>query len=490
VQDAGLHDRLLPHTVDRVRQPFEAVADDDADVDTEHHRSGSCCEGWWPAMMLAMAFPDVRYARAGGVAIAYQVIGDADETIVYAPHLTNIYLLWQGKYTARFLQRLTEGARLIVFNPRGTGLSDRPRNVTLEARMDDVTAVLDAEGLGRATLFGVGESANVCALYAATFPERCERLVLFSPYARLTRSETYPAGISEDEALARMRATREQWGERPFLRAIAAAVDPRLLENEEDFDWFVWMHRLSASPAAAADWVRMAIETDITDVLGSIRVPTLVLHREDASEDALFVAERIPRVTVRQLGGVGIGPYDDAAADALLAFVHGNAALAVPDTILTTVLFTDIVGSTDIAVELGDRRWAETLDEHHRAVRRTLATFRGLEVDTAGDGFFCRFDGPARAIACARVIVEDARQAGLQIRAGVHTGECELRGDKVAGLAVHVGARVAAAATAGEVLVTQTVCDLVAGSDLIFEDRGEHQLRGIPHRWHLYAATG
>ena len=232
------------------------------------------------------------------------------------------------------------------------------------------------------------------------------------------------------------------------------------------------------------------METDITDILGSIRVPTLVLHRENGSEQARFVAERIPRATIRQLGGVGQGPYDDAAADALLAFAHGNAALDVPDTMFTTVLFTDIVGSTDLAVELGDRRWRETLEEHHRSVRRTLTIFRGLEVDTAGDGFFCRFNGPARAIACARAIVEDARRDGLQVRAGIHTGECELHGDKVAGLAVHVGARVSAAARAGEVLVSQTVRDLVAGSDVVFQDRGEHELKGIPDRRRLYAATG
>ena len=436
-----------------------------------------------------MASPDVRYARSGDVAVAYQVIGDAEETVLYAPHLTNIYLLWNGRYTARFLHRVAESVRLVVFNPRGTGLSDRPRNVTLEARMDDVTAVLDAEELERATLFGVGESANVCALYAATFPERCKRLVLFSPYARLLRSETYPEGISEDEALARIRATRARWGERPFLRELAAAVDPRLLEEEEDFDWFVWMHRLSASPAAAADFVRMAMETDITDVLGSIRVPTLVLHREGSSDAARFVAGRIPDAVATRLGGVGVGPYDDAAAAALLSFVQDKAALEVPDTVLTTVLFTDIVGSTDIAVELGDRRWREKLEEHHTTVRRTLASFRGLEVDTAGDGFFCRFDGPARAIACARAIIEAARQDGLQVRAGIHTGECELHGTKVAGLAVHVGARISGSATSGEVLVSRTVRDLVAGSDFVFEDRGEYELKGIPGRWHLYAAT-
>jgi class 3 adenylate cyclase len=233
----------------------------------------------------------------------------------------------------------------------------------------------------------------------------------------------------------------------------------------------------------------MGIATDITDVLGSIRVPTLVLHRETAAEAARFVADRIPGATARQLGGGGLGPYDDAAADALLAFAQGKAAVEVPDTILTTVLFTDIVGSTDRAVELGDRRWRETLEAHHRSVRRTLTLFRGLEVDTAGDGFFCRFDGPARAIACARAIVADARGDGLEIRAGIHIGECELHGDKVAGLAVHVGARISAAAAAGEVLVSQTVRDLVAGSEIVFEERGEHELKGIPDRWQLYAAT-
>jgi class 3 adenylate cyclase len=437
-----------------------------------------------------MAVPEVRYARSGDVAVAYQVVGDAEETILYAPHLTSLYLLWQGRYAARFLCRLVQSSRLIVFNPRGTGLSDRPRNVTLESRMDDVSAVLDAEGLERATLFGVGESANVCALYAATFPERCKRLALLSPYVRVTRSDAYPDGISEEEALARIRATRERWGDRGFLRGWAAAVDPRLLEDEDDFDWFVWMHRHSASPAGAADFVRMSVETDITDVLGSIRVPTLILHRDASARDARLVAAEIPQASVIHLGGVGIGPYDDAAADALLAFVKGEAAHDVPDTVLTTVLFTDIVGSTDMAVELGDRRWREALENHHASVRRALAAFRGIEVDTAGDGFFCRFDGPARAIGCGRAIIEDARGAGLQIRVGIHTGECELHGNKVAGVAVHLGARISAAAAPGEVLVSQTVRDLVAGSRVAFDDRGEYELKGIPGRWHLYAATG
>ena len=439
-------------------------------------------------MMLAMASPDVRYARSGGVAVAYQVVGDAAETVMYAPHLTNIYLLWKGRHPARFLQRVAESVRLIIFNPRGTGLSDRPRNVTLEARMDDVTAVLDAEQLERATLFGVAESANVCALYAATYPERCKRLVLFSPYARLTRSETFPEGISEEEALTMIKATREQWGERPFLRGLAAAVDPRLLENEEDFDWFVWMQRLGASPAAAADFMRMAIETDLTDILGSIRVPTLVLHRESSAEAARFVASRIPDAVATGLGGVGAGPYDDAAADALLAFVQGKAAVEVPDTILTTLLFTDIVGSTDMAVELGDRRWREKLEEHHTTVRRTLDLPR-----PRGGHRRRRVLLPLRrSRPCDRVRPRDHRggpggrtsDTRRHPHGRVRTARGQGGGPRCPCRRAHLGS-----ATSGEVLVSQTVRDLVAGSDFVFQERGVHELKGIPGRWHLYAAT-
>ena len=433
--------------------------------------------------------PDVSYARSGGVAVAYQVVGDGPVDVVYAPHLTNLFSLWVGGYTAPFLRRLAENVRLIVFNPRGTGLSDRPRNVTLEARMDDINAVLDAVGIERATLFGVAESANVCALFAATYPERCERLALFAPYARSVRSETYPFGDSEEEWLGWVREMREGWGDRAFLTEFARAIDPVIAEDEELLDWFVWMHRLAASPTAAADFARMAMETDITDVLGSIRVPTLVLHPEAQRGEARYMTERIPGANGIELRGVGQGPYSADVVEALLSFVRGTVASPIPDSVLATVLFTDLVGSTQRAAELGDSGWRALLTEHQRLVRRELSRHRGVEIDTAGDGFFCRFDGPARAIACARTIVEDARAIDLQVRAGIHTGECEVAGAKIAGIAVHVGARVAASAGPGEVLVSGTVKDLVAGSGFTFADRGEHELKGVPGAWRLFSVV-
>jgi len=432
--------------------------------------------------------PDVSYARSGGVAIAYQVLGDGPVDLVYAPHLSNLLSLWLGPTTGPPLRRLAEEVRLIVFNPRGTGLSDRPRNVTLEARMDDVNAVLDAVGIEHASLLGTGESANMCALYAATYPERCERLALVEPYARAVRSDSYPVGASESEWLEWVREMREHWGERAFLRQLAASISPAYADDPEVLDWFVWMHRLSASPAAAADFARMQMETDVTDVLASIRVPTLVVGHVSRSDAARYVAERIPGAElVEHRGDNQRGPYADEIIDAVLAFVHGGPAPAVPDSVLATVLFTDLVGSTQRAVALGDSAWRSLLQEHHRAVRRQLSRYRGVEIDTAGDGFFCRFDGPARAIACARAIIEDAGALDLELRAGVHTGECQLAGDKLAGIAVHVGARVMASAEAGEVLVSGTVKDLVAGSELAFADRGEHELKGVPAPVRLYA---
>ena len=433
--------------------------------------------------------PDVRYARAGGVAIAYQVVGEGPRDLVYAPHLTDLYCLWHAPYLRAFLDRLVREVRLIVFNPRGTGLSDRPRNVTLEARMDDIAAVLDAIGSERATLFGVATGANVCALFAAMYPERCDRLVLSRPYPRATRSESYPYGPTEEQLLTWIRETRERWGDRAYLESYFRSNEPALAESQEDLDWSIWQHRLAVSPAAAADFGRLALETDITDVLGSIRVPTLVLHREDERGVAGFVADRIRDVRTVELRGLGGSPYSADAADALLEFVRGETRPAVPDSVLATVLFTDLVGSTERVAGLGDKAWRKLLQRHHAAVRGELARHRGVEIDTAGDGFFCRFDGPARAIACAQRIVEAARTLELEVRAGVHIGECEVAGDKIAGIAVVTGARISALALPGEVLVSQTVRDLVAGSGFAFEDRGEHELKGVPGTWRLYSVS-
>ena len=310
--------------------------------------------------------PDVSYARSGGVAVAYQVVGDGPVDVVYAPHLTNLYSLWLRAPYVPFLRRLSEHVRLIVFNPRGTGLSDRPRNVTLEARMDDINAVLDATGTERAMLFGVAESANVCLLYAATFPERCTRLAVLSPYPRALTSETYPYGNPESEWLDWLREMREHWGEREFLREFSRAINPAIADDEERLDHFIWMHRLSASPSSAAEFARMAMETDVTDVLGSIRVPTLILHTADERDRSRYVAERIPDAQTAEVGGEQPGPYSDAVADSLLAFARGASAPSVPDSVLATVLFTDLVGSTRRAAELGDERWRAILEEHQR----------------------------------------------------------------------------------------------------------------------------
>jgi class 3 adenylate cyclase len=437
--------------------------------------------------------PDVSYARAGGVAVAYQVVGAGPPDLVFSPFLTNLFSLWQLPSLRRFLDRLAAATRLIVFNPRGTGLSDRPRGVTLESRMDDIVAVLDAVGVARASLFGVAESANACALFAATYPERCERLILATPYARWLRTDDYPFGTMREDALAWLASGRERHGKREFIREFARMIDPRQAGDEKYLDWIVWNQRLAASPAAAAEFWRMTIETDITDVLGSIRVPSLIIYRSPQRDIAEYVATRIPGSRSLQLPGVGYAIHDEDdgadAAGAILDFVRGEAPREIPDSVLTTVLFTDIVGSSEHAARLGDRPWRELLERHHGAVRAELARHRGVEVDTAGDGFFCRFDGPARAISCARAIVQAAAGLGLQLRAGIHTGECEVVGPKIAGLAVHVGARVAAAAAPGEVLVSGTVKDLVAGSGFHFDDRGERELKGIPGGWRLYAVA-
>jgi class 3 adenylate cyclase len=437
-----------------------------------------------------MDMPDVHYARSGGVAVAYQVIGDAQQTVIFAPPLTSLYSLWQLPHTESFLRRLAEAARLVVFNPRGTGLSDRPRNVTLESRMDDVNAVLDANGCDRAAIFGAETSANVCALFAATYPERCERLVLYRPHARAVRSPSYPYGLPEDELLDWMRETRDSWGERDFLEEFARDLFGPVLAADDGFlDWFVWQMRLAASPEAAAQFVHMSMETDITDVLGSIRVPTLVLRPQADADQTQYVVDRIPRAEVVDLSGEARWVYTDDVVDAVRSFLGGETTSRVPDTVLATVLFTDLVGSAELAAELGDRAWREVLERHHASVRRELGRHRGAEVDSAGDGFFCRFDGPARAIACAQRIVEGASELGLEVRAGIHTGECELVGEKIAGISVVTGSRISSLAASGEILVSSTIKDLVAGSGFGFEDRGEHELKGVPGEWHLYAVT-
>src|SRR5665213_161502 len=437
--------------------------------------------------MRGDSVPDVRYARSGGVAVAYQVVGEGPRELVFVPFLSSLIALWELPAMRMFFDRLSAETRLTVLNPRGMGLSDRPRNVTLEDWSEDVLAVLDAEGIERASLFGTADSANACLLTAATYPERVERLVLDEPFARRVRSVEYPFGPSEDEMLGFLRAVRDRWGDRDFLMELAAGINPQWADDQEYLDWFVWNHRQSSSPASAAEFWRMQIGTDITDVLGSVRVPTLVIHRAGGRAAAEYVSERVPGATRIEVPGEGSSPATEPVIEAALAFVRGEAPRVVPDTVLATLLFTDLVGSTAIAAELGDRRWRELLETHHAAVHREVARYRGTVLDSAGDGFFCRFDGPARAISCAREILASAPAAGLAVRAGVHTGECEVSGSKLVGLAVVIAARVAALADTNEILVSQTVTDLVAGSDFTFQERGPHELKGVPGTWSIHA---
>ena len=433
-----------------------------------------------------MEVPDVSYARSGDVSIAYQVVGEGPTDLVFLPFLSNLYTLWQAPHFADFGYRLAEGRRLIVVNARGVGLSDRPRGFTIESRMDDLRAVMDEVGSERPALLGIAEAAATCAVFAASNPDRVERLVLYDPWSQ----SMFDSQERSDE-LAKIPAQRDAWGGRELLEEFAVELNPQWADDPAYLHWFVWHHRLTTSPSGWADFRRMQVDLDVSHVLPAIRVPTLVLSKERMREGSEHVASLIRGAEYSTVPGIGRAIHEnDFAVEAIETFLAGSAVRRIPDTVLATVLFTDLVGSTEQAAELGDREWRAVLERHHDLVRLELARYRGVEIDTAGDGFFASFDGPARAIACAREIVERVPDLGLEVRAGIHTGECERVGDKLAGLAVNVGARVSGAAGAGEVLVSQTVKDLVAGSEIEFDDRGTHELKGVPGEWRLYAVSG
>jgi class 3 adenylate cyclase/pimeloyl-ACP methyl ester carboxylesterase len=431
--------------------------------------------------------PDVEYARsAGDVAIAYQVVGDGDRDLVVLPFLANIWSLWTLLRFGPFAQLLATNRRLIVVNPRGVGLSDRPRGFTIESRMDDVRAAMDAAGSERAAILGLAESAATAAVFAASYPARVDSLLLFCPWLRGVSDEA-----ARDDAFQRIRAEQDRWGRREVLEEMARALNPQWADDREYLDGFVWHHRLTASPAAFADFRRMQLDLDISNVLPAIRVPTLVMAKQRVRDAALEVAQRISDAQFVEIPGQGLAIWENEfALEAIEAFLGGGVPRRVPDTVLATLLFVDLVGSTERAAELGDRAWRAELEEHRAAVRRELERYQGEELDTAGDGFFARFHGPARAIAGARAILDANRALGLDLRAGIHTGECEIVDGKPAGLSVHLGSRVASLAGAGEVLVSGTVKDLVAGSGIEFEERGEHELKGVPGTWRLYAVAG
>ncbi len=441
--------------------------------------------------------PETRYAKAGELSIAYQVVGEGPFDLVWAPAwVSHVEEAWEEPTLARFLERLASFSRLVLFDKRGTGMSDRPPDglpPTLEERMDDMRAVLDSAGSERAALVGASEGGSLSVLFAATYPERTSALVGIGIFARRRPADDYPWAPSVEAREAFLASIERDWGGEMDVRDLA----PEVADDPAFRTRLIRYLRRSASPGAALALARMNTDIDVRAVLPAISVPTLIVHRvgdRDASvEEGRWIAAQIPGARFVELPGSAHLPWvgdQDGLLDEVEEFLTGVPRGPEPARLLATVLFTDIVGSTERAVELGDRRWAGLVEAHHAAVRRELARFRGREIDTAGDGFFAAFDGPARAVRCALAIRAAVRELGLELRAGVHTGECEVVGAGLRGIAVHTGARVAARAKPGEVLVSRTVTDLVAGSGLEFEPRDEVELKGVPGRWQLYAVTG
>jgi pimeloyl-ACP methyl ester carboxylesterase len=440
--------------------------------------------------------PETRYAKSNDLNIAYQVVGEGPFDLVLVPGwVSHVEFFWEEPSLARFLGRLASFSRLILFDKRGTGLSDRVAEQdlpTVEQRMDDVRVVMDAVGSDRAALFGVSEGGGMSALFAATYPERTVALVMYGSFPKWIQAEDYPWALRREEHERAFELFRERWGTPVGIERMA----PSVAEDERVRGWWARNLRLGASPGAAIALYRMNIELDIRAVLPSIHVPTLVLHRKgDRIVDignSQYMAEHIPGAKYVELPGADHWPWAggaDSLVDEIQEFLTGVRPSAEPDRVLATVLFSDIVASTEKAAELGDRRWRDLLESYQAAARRELLRFRGREIDTAGDGFFAAFDGPARAIRCACAIRDAVATLGIPVRAGLHTGECEVTGDKISGIAVHTGARVAASAEPGEVLVSSTVKDLVAGSGLRFVERGVRDLKGIPGEWQLFAVV-
>jgi class 3 adenylate cyclase len=439
--------------------------------------------------------PETRYAKSGPYNVAYQVVGDGPFDLMWIPgFVSNVELSWEEPLLASFLLRLASFSRLILFDKRGTGLSDRvPIDAlpTLEERMDDVVAVLDAVGSERTALFSHSEGGNLAVLFAATFPARTIALVTAGIFAKRIPSADYPWAPTPEARAAEIEDMERNW---PSTNM--AHLAPSAARDEAFGRRLATYFRQSASPGAAAALYRMNTQIDIRRVLPSIAVPTLMLHRSgdlDAKVDeGRWIASQIPGARFIELPGDDHLPWvgdQERVLDEVEEFLTGSRPAPEIDRVLATVLFTDIVGSTERAVELGDRRWHDLLDRHHAIVRRELERFRGREIDTTGDGFFATFDGPGRAIRAACRIRDAVGELGISIRAGLHTGELEIMGEKVGGVGVHAGARVVALARPNEVLVTRTVVDLVAGAGITFDPRGSHALKGLPGEWQLFAVT-
>ena len=438
--------------------------------------------------------PETRYVKSGDIHIAYQVFGSGPLDLVWVPgFLSHLELQWENPAWAHMLRRLGSFARVIMFDKPGTGLSDRLATIpTLEQRMDDVRAIMDAVGSERAAFFAISEGGPMSILFAATYPPRTVALALYGSYARRMWAPDHPWGRKEEEMRAILERMERDWGKDVNLALWA----PSLADNAEARRQIATYWRQAASPGAALTIMQLTKDIDVRHVLPVISVPTLVMHRTGdrvtSLEQGRYLAEHIPGARFVELAGndhipaVGNG---EAIIDEIEEFLTGVRP-SESDRVLATILFTDVVGSTERALALGDRRWRELLEQYYATARRELTRFRGREIDTAGDGLFAAFDGPARAIRCACRIRDEVRPLGLEIRSGLHAGECEVVGEKIGGIAVHIGARVASNAGAGEVLVSSTVRDLVAGSGIGFKERGSHVLKGLPGEWPLFAVAG
>ncbi len=435
--------------------------------------------------------PQTRYASSGDLSIAYQVVGDGDLDIVYVPGwVSHVEMQWEPGPIRGFIAGLARIGRVITFDKRGTGLSDRSLGAgTLEDRMDDVRAVMDAAEVGQAALVGISEGGPLSVLFAASYPDRVQSLTLFASFARVVSGEDYPHGPSPEGALRAIARIPSLWGTGVMLSA--NAPDPP--EGVDALALAGRFERHASTPSVAAAIMRANVDIDVREVLPAVRVPTLVVHCEGdpfiSVEHSRYLAQHIEGAEYVEFPGdfhvtwrpERYGPVLEAIEE----FLTGTAHLHEPDRVLKTILFTDIVDSTPTAARLGDTRWRELLDAHDGVVRRELERYRGTEVATTGDGFLAAFDGPARALRCAHAVIDALGAVGVQVRAGLHAGECEVRGQDLAGMAVHIGARVSALGGPGEVLVSRTVRDLVAGSGLEFEDLGEHHLKGVPGTWQL-----
>jgi class 3 adenylate cyclase len=436
--------------------------------------------------------PSTKYAKSGDVHIAYQTVGEGSLNLVLIPGwVSHVECGWENPAYSAFLNRLASFSRLVILDRRGTGLSDRVQDLpSLEQRMEDVRAVMDAEGIARAALLGLSEGGPMCMMFAATYPARTTALLLYGTFARLLRAPDYPIGLPKEAMELFLDLVERTWGTGTIS---SEYFGPSSARDESFKRSWARMERFAVSPAGIKALMRILMETDARSVLPIIQVPTLIQHRSDdqiiGKENARYIARHIKGAKYLEYPGPDHFLWSgdsDALLNDIEVFLTGSRQEREPNRVLVTVMFTDIVGGTKLAATLGDQRWREVLERHHAVVRQQIGQFRGREIDTAGDGFLAGFDGPARAVHCAQAIVQEVRAMHLDVRVGLHAGECDVFGDKLSGIAVHIGSRVTALAGAGEVLVSGTVRDLVAGSGLDFEDRGLHSLKGLSEKWRVY----